>query len=268
MFDFSDLYSLRPDEQDTYQQFEQAVARLDAAMGRDIGEVVGSPKVLEQVLAALQGAVDMNYRVGASQLLSRWRARRDGPDPWADAWAVDLLEGNGGVPRDIPDKEVGRIDIAAMPDVSRGGMLRSASKHPRGGEIWKGARRSLAAFFAGVLKAVKPEGYVPPAGGPDKKNPLASDKPDGVIEESRIWLKGQPYRFTHGLRPLLSYLLNNPGVHEEKVIRDCDMTDPSHLHKRLKDLRDRAEEELKRSSWRLQIKTEERCISCEWRQRG
>jgi hypothetical protein len=59
---------------------------------------------------------------------------------------------------------------------------------------------------------------------------------DGTVKDARIWLKGKPYALTQGLRDLLSYLLANPGVSEERVIREFGWSGSSHLHKRLKDL--------------------------------
>jgi hypothetical protein len=63
---------------------------------------------------------------------------------------------------------------------------------------------------------------------------------------------------------MLSFLLAHPGASESDVIHHCGFTNPSHLHKRLKDLRDWLEIVLKKSGWRLRIKTEETRISCEW----
>jgi hypothetical protein len=88
--------------------------------------------------------------------------------------------------------------------------------------------------------------------------------PDGAIRDSRIWLKGKPYRLATQLRSLLNYLLANPGAPQDAVIRHFAYSDSSHLHKRLKDLRDKLASELKKSGWRLQIKTEEGLISCKW----
>jgi hypothetical protein len=90
---------------------------------------------------------------------------------------------------------------------------------------------------------------------------------EGTIMNSRIWLRGQFYRLTLGLRGLLSYLLLNPGVSEEQVIKHCAMSDPSHLHKRLKDLRDKLAVELKKCGWRLKIKTKDTHIHCQWEKR-
>ncbi len=91
-------------------------------------------------------------------------------------------------------------------------------------------------------------------------------KPDGTIESGLIWLRGAPYRLTPGLRNILGYLLTHPAAAEDDVIRRFGMSGSSHLHKRLKDLRDRLAVELKRSGWRLSIRTKDACISCEWRQ--
>ena len=87
---------------------------------------------------------------------------------------------------------------------------------------------------------------------------------DGTIRNSRIWLKGKPYRLTPGLRDMLSYLLGKPGISEKQVIINFGMSGSSHLHKRLKDLRNKLAKELKKSGWRLSIKTEATCISCKW----
>jgi hypothetical protein len=111
----------------------------------------------------------------------------------------------------------------------------------------------------------------PDADRPDQEVPAppASSLPapaaaDGTVKDSRIWLKGKPYCFTPGLRDLLSYLLANANVSEEQVIKDFGMSGSSHLHKRLRDLRNKLAEELKKSGWRLHIKTEETLISCKW----
>jgi hypothetical protein len=87
---------------------------------------------------------------------------------------------------------------------------------------------------------------------------------DGTVKDSRIWLKGKPYRLTLGLRGLLNYLLANPNVSEEQVIKEFGMSGSSHLHKRLKDLRNKLAKELKKCGWRLHIKTEYTRISCKW----
>jgi hypothetical protein len=44
------------------------------------------------------------------------------------------------------------------------------------------------------------------------------------------------------------------------------MSSSSHLHKRLKDLRDALRETLKGSGWRLNIKTVETRISYDWQE--
>jgi hypothetical protein len=108
--------------------------------------------------------------------------------------------------------------------------------------------------------AVEAKAPAPGGAGPQLEAPPA----DGTLKNARIWLKGKPYRLTQGLRDLLSYLLANPNVSEEQVIKDFGMSSSSHLHKRLKDLRDKLAVELKRSGWRLHIKTEETLISCKW----
>jgi hypothetical protein len=92
-------------------------------------------------------------------------------------------------------------------------------------------------------------------------------QPDGTIKDSRIWLDGAPYRLTPGLQPLLSYLLHNPGCSEDAVIRHCAYSSSSHLHKRLKDLRDALKKDLKKARRTLHIKTEGTCIFCEWKER-
>jgi hypothetical protein len=96
--------------------------------------------------------------------------------------------------------------------------------------------------------------------------PQGAPSSDGTIKDSRIWLKGKLYRLTTGLRQLLSYLLTHPGASEDDVMRHCAFTCTSHLHKRLKDLRDKLAAELKRSGWRLHIKTDETRVYCEWRE--
>jgi hypothetical protein len=102
---------------------------------------------------------------------------------------------------------------------------------------------------------------------PGGANHQQSNPPiDGTIKDSHIWLKGKPYRLTQGLRVLLSYLLTNDGAAEKDAIRHCAYSQPSHLHKRLKDLRNKLAKELKGSGWRLQIKTEDTRIYCEWRE--
>jgi hypothetical protein len=96
--------------------------------------------------------------------------------------------------------------------------------------------------------------------------PDEPDKPDGTVEGGRIWLRRTPFRLTPGLRQLLSYLLAHPGAPADDVGRHCGFSGSSHLHKRLKDLRDKLAAELKRSGWRLHIRTDENRIYCEWRE--
>jgi hypothetical protein len=103
----------------------------------------------------------------------------------------------------------------------------------------------------------------PPTGG---RAPAHAAGPDGAIKESRIRLKGKLYELTSGLRTLLSYLLAHDGCPEDDVINHCGYSSPSHLHKRLKDLRDSLKRELRKSGWWLHIKTEKKLISCEWRE--
>jgi hypothetical protein len=90
---------------------------------------------------------------------------------------------------------------------------------------------------------------------------------DGTLEGNRIWLKGERYRLTEGLRDLLSYLLANPGVAEEDVIRHFGMSGASHLHKRLKDLRNALAQALRERNWELRIRADETCLYCKWRER-
>jgi len=93
---------------------------------------------------------------------------------------------------------------------------------------------------------------------------VSPGRADGTIQDSHIWLKGKPYRLPPGLRDLLSFLLSNNGTTEAAVIHHCAFGNSSHLHKRLKDLRDRLETVLKRSNWRLQIKTKDTSIFCDF----
>jgi hypothetical protein len=102
----------------------------------------------------------------------------------------------------------------------------------------------------------------------DHKHDDPPPQPDGTIQSQHIWLKGRRYRFTEGLRNLLSYLLTHDGAAQDDVVRHCAYSASSHLHKRLKDLRDRLPRELKKSGWRLQIRTEEARIYCEWRKQN
>ena len=110
------------------------------------------------------------------------------------------------------------------------------------------------------LPTVKGTRSTPAPGTGGANEPLT----DGTVKSGRIWLKGKLYPLTPGLRELLKYLLTNPNVSEEQVIRDLGLSGSSHLHKRLKDLRNKLANELKKSGWRLQIKTLERLISCKW----
>jgi hypothetical protein len=110
-----------------------------------------------------------------------------------------------------------------------------------------------------------PPAVVTPPQAPGAADDRPEEPPvDCTVKNARIWLKGKPYRLTQGLRALLSYLLGNPGVSEEQVIREFGLSNASHLHKRLKDLRNKLAVELKKSGWRLSIKTAETCISCKW----
>jgi hypothetical protein len=135
---------------------------------------------------------------------------------------------------------------------------------------WKSEWRAVRVAVETRLAAL--DGGAPPASPnadagtlPPPAPPVSPEPPaDGTVKASRIWLKGKPYRLTPGLRDLLAYLLANPSVPEERVIEHCGMSCSPHLHKRLKNLRDKLAEELKRSGWRLRIKTEETRISCKW----
>jgi hypothetical protein len=97
------------------------------------------------------------------------------------------------------------------------------------------------------------------------KPPAETPQADGTIDGTRIWLDGQSYRMAEGLRGLLSYLLGRDGATEDAVIRHCGYSGPSHLHKRLKDLRDALKTELKKAPRKLSIKTEETRIYCRWK---
>jgi hypothetical protein len=119
-------------------------------------------------------------------------------------------------------------------------------------------QRAIALGAPGASKAGPGAG-----GGQEPETPALAD---GTIKDSRIWLKGKAYRLTQGLRILLSYLLANHGVSEDAVIAHCAFSSSSHLHKRLKDLRDQLDQELKRSGWRLQIKTNDTHVYWQWRE--
>ena len=99
----------------------------------------------------------------------------------------------------------------------------------------------------------------PPAGVQQDGNPA-----DGTLKDSRIWLKGKPYRLTTGLRKLLNFILEPSGASVEAAIKHCGFSGQSHLHKTLKDLRNRLDKEVKKDGWNLQIKTEHNHIYCKW----
>jgi len=120
-------------------------------------------------------------------------------------------------------------------------------------------RLTLAAFLAALAPPV--------AADPARRQqdaPPADPPVDGTVEGGRIWLRGDRYRLTPGLRDLLSYLLGHKGAAEDDVIRYLGFSNSSHLHKRLKDLRDALTRELKKSKWDLRIKTEDTHIYWEW----
>jgi hypothetical protein len=117
--------------------------------------------------------------------------------------------------------------------------------------------RDVLAYLRCVLQPGRPGQDLPPG---------VPEKVDGTIEDKRIWLKGKRYRLTPGLRDLLRFLLANPGIAEEDVIRQFGMSESSHLHKRLNDLRKKLGVEMKKSGWRLQIKAEETHIYWDWRE--
>jgi hypothetical protein len=106
-----------------------------------------------------------------------------------------------------------------------------------------------------------PEAIQSPAD--QRKDPTPTD---GTILDSHIWLKGKAYRLTPRLRDLAAYLLANNGATQDAVIRHCGFSGASHLHKRLKNLRDQLAKDLKQSGWRLHIKTVEARVYCEWRE--
>src|SRR5262249_9173625 len=112
-------------------------------------------------------------------------------------------------------------------------------------------RVTLSAASAGLASGATKDGG---SAGENLSAGTEVSRPDGTIEDGRIWLRGKSYRLTPGLRDLLSYLLANPGVSESAVMEHCGFNGASHLHKRLKDLRNRLQKDLKKSDWRLHIK--------------
>jgi hypothetical protein len=210
-------------------------------------------------------------------------------DP-VDAGHARVIEGTwddlgdlGGIPSAEPwpatlddlDRDRERVTIAVC---KASGLSRSEWKElqgkPAGEPYLEMAIATLVPAEAGSHQhAQDPSAPAPSAPPADEAEPSATGAAgrqqeglpaDGTVKDAQIWLKGKPYRLTPGLRALLSYLLDNPNVSESRVIKHCGMSGSSHLHKRLKDLRDRLNVELKKSRWRLRIKTEATRISCKW----
>jgi hypothetical protein len=196
----------------------------------------------------------------------------------ADAGAR-LLNDDGGLARPVPGYAEAAGPLLGQRDLTDSlAAYRQMDRDGRTARLLEQMRQEWP-FFDEAMRALASRGIGAPAGKPsalaaplapeakasDGAGPRSKEPPaDGTVKNARIWLKGKPYPFTPGLRDLLSYLLATPGVSEEAVIKDFGMTDSAHLQKRLTDLRAKLAVELKKSGWRLQIKTEETCISCKW----
>jgi hypothetical protein len=89
---------------------------------------------------------------------------------------------------------------------------------------------------------------------------------DGTLDGGFIWIKGKTLRLTTDLRILLSYLLKHPGAAEDDVIHHCGYSGPSHLHKRLADLRRKLKVEQKEIGIQVTIKTKKTRLYCEVRE--
>jgi hypothetical protein len=136
---------------------------------------------------------------------------------------------------------------------------------------------NLTAFAAPIIQTLRQQadqmgrrtavGLTPASAQAGGGDPQQNETPaDGTIENGRIWLKGNRYRLTAGFRELLSYLLTHQGAPEDDVRRHCGFSGQSHLQNRLTLLRKRVAKEMKKSGWLLQIRTDESCIFCTWRE--
>jgi hypothetical protein len=114
--------------------------------------------------------------------------------------------------------------------------------------------QSIATALVGVNARPVPEQ------GTGQDHIASTTKPDGTIDYGHIWLRGHRYRLTPGLRQLLHYLLEHQGAPEDDVIHHFGISSAPHLHKRLKDLRDKLTQELSQSGWQLHIKTQDTCV--------
>jgi hypothetical protein len=177
-----------------------------------------------------------------------------------DVYGISHCEGYGGPQRDLTHVLV---------------WLRELDNDGTTARIWQCLRRRWPIFgemFPGKggavnrAEATRPSQLLP---GPVPAtmiaaSPTAETLADGIIEAGRIWLKGKRYRLTPQLRQLLAYLLSHPGAADDDVIREFAWAGESHLHKRLKDLRDKLAAELRGSGWELHIRTDETLVDWNW----
>jgi hypothetical protein len=135
-------------------------------------------------------------------------------------------------------------------------LIMSGERVPMGTPSWDDRLDRLIA----LAKAIESERSPGSAG--QGVAPAPSPPADGTVEGPNVWLRGACYRLTIGLAELLGYLLTHSGASEDDVSHHCGYRNSSHLHKRLKDLRDRLPSLRKKGMPDISIKTEATCVYC------